>query len=241
LHAKNVDAYIDPDESTDIRAATAGIALRLGIERYDVSAVERLRNSIANDCTAYRPMPATAGPLQTTIMAVNDDRRLLRLHPGTITQVLVEPDERGLSIQVRHRLNEVVGHVVVNETDEVAEIRVSVGTPADDPRRNYVLFGDAFTRVCSSLRRPLGNRRIVYANTELSRAGHDEPSAVTSASVDASSSVGNENPHVASPCVRPKRRFPIISRLRSPNIGLKLLTLVVVPASLLIGTTSRAL
>jgi hypothetical protein len=164
LDAKTVEAFVEIDEDSDIRAVTDLIAQRLGLDEYEVTPVQRL----GSPATEVPPVPehARGSPMPS----VADDPRLLHVHPGAITRVLVhQPDERALSVQVRHRRHETIEAIAVRETAEVVEIQVTVGTPEPDP---HVSLGVSFSWVDTGLRRPLGGRRIVR---RVSSAARDTP------------------------------------------------------------------
>jgi hypothetical protein len=242
LDAKTVEAYIDVDEGIDVRAITDLIALRLGVDGCDVTEVERLRVRARADL----PEQEQADPAPTCIsqvppVSVDDGRPLVRLHPGEVTQVLVQPDGQDLSIQVRHRPHEVVGPLVVQATDEVAEISVAVGTLADDPHRDYVTFGVAFSWVGARLDRELGARRIVHTNSEaFSQSALGLPSADAPDTAARAGPIDEATPRVMWRPERPRRTLSIIKRLRRPSFGVKLMTLGMVTAWLLAVTTSSA-
>jgi hypothetical protein len=154
LDAKTVEAFIEIDEDTDIRAVSDLIAQRLGLDEYEVTPVERL----GNPGTEAPSVPGHARDDATP--SVDDgEPRLLHVHPGDITRVFVhQPDERALSVQVRHRRHETIEAIAVNETGEAVEIQVTVGTLERDP---HVSVGFTFSWVRAALHRPLGGRRII--------------------------------------------------------------------------------
>jgi hypothetical protein len=184
LDAKTVEAYLDVDPGTDVHAVTDVLAQRLGFDEYEVTAVEWLRippsqsprppvaepsvpTAAPTAPTANaNPTPTPTAPLAAhAASAVTGDRLLLRVHPGTITQVLVKPGGRALSIQVRHRRNEAVAAVAVAETDDTVEVAASVGTPEDDRRADFASFGVTFSWADADLAREVGARRIVHTDS----------------------------------------------------------------------------
>ncbi len=176
LDAKTVEAYLDVDPGIDAHAVTDVIAQRLSFDEYEVTAVEWLRippaeapaAPQATEPTVPAPPPMDApsasptAPLAPPVPpVVTDDRHMLRVHPGTITQVLVKPDGRTLSVQVRHRRNEAVASIAVQETEETVAVEASVGTPEDDRRADFASFGVKFSWSDADLARPLGTRTIL--------------------------------------------------------------------------------
>jgi hypothetical protein len=187
LDAKTVEAYLDVDPGTDVHAVTDVLAQRLGFDEYEVTAVEWLRippsrsplapvaePSVPTTPPAAVPNPTptpTEAPTATAPLAphapstVAGDRALVRVHPGTITQVLVKPGGRALSVQVRHRRNEAVAAIAVGETADTVEVAASVGTPEDDRRADFASFGVTFSWADADLARELGARRIIHSDT----------------------------------------------------------------------------
>jgi hypothetical protein len=145
--AKSVEVYLEVDDRLVWREVTDQFAQRLGVDEYEVTRAEPLRTT---------PSPSASASASTGAI----DHR--RLHPATITQVRVHPDGRTLSVQARHRPDEVVETVDVQQTDEAVAIRVLLGAPDDAVRDHYVSFAVAFTWVDTTIDRPVGNRRIIH-------------------------------------------------------------------------------
>ncbi|HEY5172342.1 MAG TPA: hypothetical protein VIK54_11520 [Acidimicrobiia bacterium] len=139
--AKSVEVYLEVGESVVWRDVTDQFAQRLGVDEYEVTRAEPLRIDV----------PASTDAV---------DRR--RLRPATITQVRVHPDGRTLSVQARHRSDETVETVEVQQTEEAVAITVLLGTPDNDAREHYVSFAVAFTWVDTMLDRPVGIRRLIH-------------------------------------------------------------------------------
>jgi hypothetical protein len=137
--AKAIEVYLDIAESADPRAVTDRFAQRLGVNDYELTRAEPL----------VTEPDGTAPPI---------DRG--RLHPAAITQVRVPPDGRTLSVQARHRPDETVERVEIEETDEAVAITVLVSAP-DDVRDQYVSFAVAFTWVDTLLDSPVSDRKII--------------------------------------------------------------------------------
>ncbi len=95
----------------------------------------------------------------------------MRVHPGTITQVLVKPGGRALSVQVRHRRNEAVAAIAVGETADTVEVAASVGTPEDDRRADFASFGVTFSWADADLAREVGARRIIPTDSGIIHTG----------------------------------------------------------------------
>jgi hypothetical protein len=158
LDAKTVEAFIEIDEDTDIRSVTDVIAQRLGLDEYEVTQVERLGNPATE-------VPSAPGHARDDAVPSVDDGgpRLLHVHQGAITRAFVhQPDERALSVQVRHRRHETIEALAVRETDQAVEIQVTVGTIERDP---HVSVGFTFSWIRADLHRPLGGRRIIRRPT----------------------------------------------------------------------------
>jgi hypothetical protein len=143
--AKSVEVYLEVDDRLVWREVTDQFAQRLGVDEYEVTRAEPLRT--------------TPSPSASASTGAIDHRRL---HPATITQVRVHPDGRTLSVQARHRPDEIVETVDVQQTDEAVAIRVLLGAPDDAVRDHYVSFAVAFTWVDTTIDRPVGNRRIIH-------------------------------------------------------------------------------
>jgi hypothetical protein len=139
--AKTVEVYLEIGESVVWRDVADQLAQRLGVDEYEVTRAE---------------------PLLTVPPADADTIGHRRLRPAAITQVRVHPDGRTLSVQARHRQDETVERVEVQQTDEAVAITVLLSAPDDDVRDHYVSFAVAFTWVDTTLDRPVGNRRIVH-------------------------------------------------------------------------------
>jgi hypothetical protein len=139
--AKTVEVYLEIGEDVVWRDVTDQLAQRLGVDEYEVTRAE---------------------PLLTVPPAGADATSRRRLRPAAITQVRVHPDGRTLSVQARHRQDETVETVDVQETDEAVAITVLLSAPDDDVRDHYVSFAVAFTWVDTTLNRPVGNRRIIH-------------------------------------------------------------------------------
>src|SRR5207253_2105785 len=129
---------------TEVHAVTDVLAQRLGFDEYEVTAVEWLRIPPSESSrppaadpkvsTTTTPPPAapeaepthvatpTAPVAAQASPTVTGHGPLLRVHPGTITQVAVKPDGRTLSVKVRHRRNEAVADVAVEETTETVTV-----------------------------------------------------------------------------------------------------------------------
>jgi hypothetical protein len=151
--AKSVEVYLEVGETVVWREVTDQLARRLGVDDYEVTRAE--------------PLP-TAPPAS----AAEIDRR--RLRPAAITQVRVHADGRTLSVQARHRHDETVETVEVQQTDEAVAITVLLGAPDDDVREQYVSFAVAFTWVDTTLDRPVGNRRVTPVDPDR-RASRSQP------------------------------------------------------------------
>jgi hypothetical protein len=223
LDAKTVEAYLDVDPGTDVHAVTDLLAQRLGFDEYEVTAVEWLRippsqSSLAPAAEPRVPTapPATPTPDPTPVPAptaplaahapspVVGTRSLLRVHPGTITQVSVKPGGRTLSLQVRHRRNEAVAAVAVEETEETVAVAASVGTPEDDRRADFASFGVTFSWVDADLARELGARRVVHTDAGII---HTESAGVAGAGIGpvaGEPTVAAEPTVVAAPTVQPE-------------------------------------
>jgi hypothetical protein len=193
LDAKTVEAYLDVDPGTDVHAVTDVLAQRLGFDEYEVTAVEWLRippsQSTAAPAAEPRvptaptpdPTPTPTAPLVAHAPSPTaGTRSFLRVHPGTITQVLVKPGGRTLSVQVRHRRNEAVAAVAVEETEETVTVAASVGTPDDDRRADFASFGVTFSWADADLARELGARRVLHTDSGIT---HTESAAVARAGV----------------------------------------------------------
>jgi hypothetical protein len=139
--AKTVEVYLEIGERVVWRDVTDQLAQRLGVDEYEVTRAE---------------------PLLTVPPAGADATGRRRLRPAAITQVRVHPDGRTLSVQARHRQDETVETVDVQQTDEAVAVTVLLSAPDDDVREHYVSFAVAFTWVDTTLDRPVGNRRIVH-------------------------------------------------------------------------------
>jgi hypothetical protein len=131
--AKTIEVYLDIAESADPRAVTDRFAQQLGVSEYELTRAEPLVTE-----------PHGSAP--------PGDRG--RLRPAVITQVRVHPDGRTLSVQARHRPDETVETVEVQQTDDAVAITVLVGAPEDDAGDHYVSFTVAFTWVDTVLDRP---------------------------------------------------------------------------------------
>jgi len=179
LDAKTVEAYLDVDPGVQVHAVTDVLAQRLGFDEYEVTAVEWLRippgqtaaPAAAEPRVLTTPPPApTPTPTVTTPVAtqaspsVTAHASLLRVHPGTITQVTVKPDGRTLSVKVRHRRNEAIAAIAVEETEETVAVAASVGTPDGDRRADFASFGVTFSWADADLAREVGARRIIHSD-----------------------------------------------------------------------------
>jgi hypothetical protein len=191
LDAKTVEAYLDVDPGVEVHAVTDVLAQRLGFDEYEVTAVEWLRippgqtapSAAAEPGVPTTPPPTpTAPPTVTTPVAaqaspsVTGQAPLLRVHPGTITQVTVKPDGRTLSVKVRHRRNEVIAGIDVEETAETVALAASIGTPDGDRRADFATFGVTFSWAEAELMREVGARRIIHSDAGIARPAPDAPS-----------------------------------------------------------------
>jgi hypothetical protein len=190
LDSKTVEAYLDIDPDTDVGAVTDLFAQRLGFNEYEVTAVEWLRIPPREQPSRSEPV-VRAQPETATRTAMAP---LMRVHPGVITQVLVRPGGRALSVQVRHRRNEVVARVTVKESDEAVAIHASVGTPEGDGNADYTSFAVTFSWVGKELDRPLDARRIIHTEVRDTCDGFDRPSAVHYPPMQPVSSTIDEQP-----------------------------------------------
>src|SRR5437868_5039910 len=130
---------------------------RDGLAHFLRSVVGRRRlAALSTVCGGIDP-DASEDPGDVTVPSVvrSDLPRLVRVHPGAITQASMQRDGRTLSMQVRHRRHETVATVAMTETDDAVEIEVDVGTPARDDNQEYVSFGVRFSTVEARLDRPL--------------------------------------------------------------------------------------
>jgi len=201
LDAKTVEAYLDVDPGTDVHTVTDVLAQRLGFDEYEVTAVEWLRippsQSPSPEATEPRvpttpppaapeqePAPVHAATAPVAAQAsptVSAHGSLLRVHPGTITQVAVKPDGYTLSVKVRHRRNEAIAGVAVEETTETITLAASIGIPEHDRRADFASFGVTFSWADADLAREVGARRIIYTDDGI----HTAPGEASGAGVGA--------------------------------------------------------
>jgi hypothetical protein len=154
----------------------------------------------------------------------------VRVHPGVITQVLSKPGGNALSVQVRHRRNEAVGAVTVNESDRAVAIHASVGTPEDDRNADYTSFAVTFSWVRTELGRPLGARQIIYTDARDTGSDRiDRSSAVDEPPTQTATRPTDEQQQQAQPPVQTHQR-------RTPFM---LMVLIAFTVALLV-TTRRA-
>jgi hypothetical protein len=139
--AKTVEVFLDIAESALPREVIDRLAHQLVVDEYEVTRVE----------------PVAAEPVGSAATI-----RRGRLRRAVITQVRVHPDGRTLSVQARHRPDETVEQVEVQQTDDAVGIAVLVGPLGDDDREQYVSFAVAFTWVDAILDRPVGDREIIH-------------------------------------------------------------------------------
>jgi hypothetical protein len=138
--AKAIDVFFNVESVAGARDVAASFATQLGIPEYEVTQVESL--------------PIGAGEPGVS------DRASRR--PDAITQVRVHPDDRTVSVQVRHRPHETVAGIETVETlDDAVAITVSVATRDEHAADQYASLAIAFTWIDTVLDRPLGDRKIV--------------------------------------------------------------------------------
>ena len=141
VDSKTVEVFLDIAESAVPREVFDRLAQRLGVDEYEVTRVEPVEvESVGGAVTARRG----------------------RLRRAAITQVRTHPDGRTLSVQARHRPDETVETVEVQQTDDAVGIAVLLGTTDDDVRDQYVSFAVSFTWVDAILDRPVGDRQIIH-------------------------------------------------------------------------------
>jgi hypothetical protein len=138
--AKTVEVFLDIAESAVPREVIDRLAHQLVVDEYEVTRVE----------------PVAAEPVGSAATI-----RRGRPRRAVITQLRVHPDGRTLSVQARHRPDETVEQVEVQQTDDTIGIAVLVGPLGDDDREQYVSFAVAFTWVDAILDRPIGDREII--------------------------------------------------------------------------------
>ena len=139
VDAKTIEVYLDIAESADPRSVADRFAQQLGVSEYELTRAEPLVTEPHGSAS-----PSDRG----------------RLRPAAITQMRVHPDGRTLSVQARHRPDETVERVEIEEADEAIAITVLVGAP-HDVRDQYVSFAVAFTWVDTSLDNPVSDRQII--------------------------------------------------------------------------------
>ena len=190
LDAKTVEAYLDVDPGVEVHAVTDVLAQRLGFDEYEVTAVEWLRippaqtaaSAAAEPSVPTTPPPAptptatVTTPVGAQASSVTGHAPLLRVHPGTITQVTVKPDGRTLSVKVRHRRNEAIAGIAVEETAETVTLAASVGTPDGDRRADFASFGVTFSWADADLAREVGARRIIHSDAGIAEPAPDAAS-----------------------------------------------------------------
>ena len=137
--AKTVDLYVEVGDRAGAPALFDEFAQRLGVTEFEVAEVEPLLTGSAE--------------------RANEGRRSRR--PESITQVRLQPDDRTLSVQVRHRPNETVETVEVEQTDEAVAISVWVAAAEDPDNGRYASLAIAFTWIDTVLDRPLRERKVI--------------------------------------------------------------------------------
>jgi hypothetical protein len=141
--AKTVDVYLEILDPADPDVAAADLARHLGVADYEITEVEPLLTESTESADAGRRSP----------------------RPDAITQVLVNADDRTLSVQVRHRPYETAAAIeVVDETDDAVVITVVVSATDDHVGGQYASLAIVFTWVDIVLDRPLGNRKVIRHN-----------------------------------------------------------------------------
>jgi hypothetical protein len=138
--ATTIDVFIDITDTAVPREVAAQLAQRLGVNEYEVARVEAL------------PVPT---------LGSEAPMHRVHLRPATITQVRVHPDDRTLSVQVRHRPHETVETIDVEESGDAVRIAVYVATLDDDVGNQYVSLAVAFSWIEAVLEREIGVRRIL--------------------------------------------------------------------------------
>ncbi|MCU1466358.1 MAG: hypothetical protein JWM72_2286 [Actinomycetia bacterium] len=138
--ATTVDVYIDITDTAIPREVAGQLAQRLGAAAYEVTRVDAL------------PVPA---------LGSEPTMHRAHLRPATITQVRVHPDDRTLSVQVRHRPHESVETLDLEESDDAVRIAVFVDAFEDDASNRYVSLAVAFSWIEAILEREIGDRRIL--------------------------------------------------------------------------------
>jgi hypothetical protein len=138
--ATTIDVFVDITDTAVPREVAAQLAQRLGVDEYEVTRVEAL------------PVPT---------LGSEAPMHRVHLRPATITQVRVHPDDRTLSVQVRHRPQETVETIDVDESDDAVRIAVFVATLEDDETNQYVSLAVAFSWIEAVLEREIGVRRIL--------------------------------------------------------------------------------
>jgi hypothetical protein len=158
--ATTVDVYIDITDTAIPREVAGQLAQRLAIAEYEVTRVDAL------------PVPALGS--EATMHRAH-------LRPATITQVRALPDDRTLSIQVRHRPHESVETIDLEESDDAVRIAVFVAALHDDESHRYVSLAVAFSWVEAILEQEIGARRILRQDPDhgfvRSRPVDDVPTA----------------------------------------------------------------
>ncbi|MDQ1435664.1 MAG: hypothetical protein QOF59_2480 [Actinomycetota bacterium] len=158
--ATTIDVYIDITDMAIPREVARQLAQRLGIAEYELTRVDAL------------PVPALGS--EATMHRAH-------LRPATITQVRVHPDDRTLSVQVRHRPHESVETIDLEESDDAVRIAVFVAALHDDDSDRYVSLAVAFSWVEALLEREIGDRRILRQDPDQgfvrSRPVDDVPTA----------------------------------------------------------------
>jgi len=135
-----VEVYLDMTDAAIPREIAGQLAQRLGFAEYTVTRVDALATAqVGSDGTIHRG----------------------HLRPATITQVRVQPDDRTLSVQARHRPSETVETIDVQETGDSVTIAVSVAAFDDDLSRQYVSLAVAFSWIETVLADPVGDRRVI--------------------------------------------------------------------------------
>jgi hypothetical protein len=142
--ATSVDVYVDITDTAVPREVAGQIAQRLGVLEYEVTRVDAL------------PIP---------VVGTETTKHHARPRAATITQVRAHPDDRTLSVQVRHRLHEAVETIDVEESDDAVRIAVFVAA-ADDDENRYVSLAVAFSWIESVLEREIGERRILRQDAD---------------------------------------------------------------------------
>jgi hypothetical protein len=137
--AKTVDLYVEVGDPAAAPGLFDEFAQRLGVREFEVAEVEPLLTGSVERATGER----------------------LSRRPDSITQVRLQPDDRTLSVQVRHRPNETVETVEVEQSDEAVAISVWVAAAQDPESGQYASLAIAFTWIDTVLDRPLGDRKVI--------------------------------------------------------------------------------